>query len=935
MPTNPSYNWSRLQNVYYDIRTCYNPLNWSIDKIHSNFRISFSLNSTLIALASKNIPYPNLIDIYSISGNKIWSIVYNSTQTNYIFGFYFKNEDLILLLNNGKYRYYQDLEGNFNEYQFNTETIVLDNMSPNGTSNSDDLNANELHSSRMITNLENNETEEITNIIEALVYQQYLIVRLENKIIITDLNTYQNFEINISQYLPNDIEGIAVHKEKNSEKLHIYLAWKNTIILINIDFGLSNFEILDQELTDGPFSSISISENGQLISLHNDTLRKIFVVSSAFDQILLEYDTSNESSSPYQVEWCGNDAIVLSFKDEIKLIGPGQQSISFFYDIDDEDEFDLDNLLLKNSTKDDLSYTIPILHHLPDGIRILTGDKCQFLSRVPEKTVEMYQIGSNSPSGLLADCIDKFELNASKANANINFLKNDDLLNTAMADCLDVALYEFDPVWQKRALRAVSFGKIYDTDAEFDSNKYLKVLNIIRVLNQIRSPEIGIFLTYQEIELIGWEEVIKMLLRRNQHYLALKIIDNLELNNILPLVYIHYCCSLIRKESSSSDSELYKSIVKKLVSIRNDKSNYITTSDIVGIADEEGRVELRNLLINLEPSITKKIYEYISYDEPELALIKSFQFGDHDLSVLILLYLQETSSTSDFFKILNQNEIQNKSINQIADKNIDIRTENIPVEGDVIGHTWLTSLGESNLKLMEKFLSHQDKSNEINLYNLKQFKKSHPNPEGEDYYNQYKKLLQRLLKNSTNHTSVKSFQRELDLLEKQKKLEEIYSRNFYQYNSVSSTLKQLITMHQIKPASKLVKEFQMGQEKFWYLVLSTYSKSKEFNKLYEFVFGSMDSTTAKSPIGFEPFIDAGFEYNFPQKHISIYISNSVKYKYDEKVRLFIRNNDYEMAAQEAFKNKDIDILRNLKKTISNSNSNAAGIIDGYIKKLGY
>ncbi|KAI5966562.1 vps16 [Candida pseudojiufengensis] len=935
MPTNPSYNWSRLQNVYYDIRTCYDHLNWSIDNIHSNFKISISTNSTLIALASKNVPYPNLIDIYSISGNKIWSIVYNSTQSDYILGFYFKNEELVLLLNNGKYRHYLDFKGNFNEYQIYSDIISLDNISVNGNSDQDNLNGNEINSGRLITNLENNETEEVTNILEAQVYRQYLIIRLENKLIISDLNTHQNFEIKLNQYVPKDIEGFAAHIEHKSERLLINLAWKNTVLVIGIDFGLSNYEILDQELTDGPFSSISISESGQLISLHNESTRKIFVVSSAFDQVLLEYDTANESSSPYQVEWCGNDAIVLSFKDEVKLIGPGQQSISFFYDIDDDDEFDIDNLLLKNSSKDDLSYTIPILHHLPDGIRILTSNKCQFLSRVPEKIVSMYQIGSNSPSGLLADCIDKFELNASKANANINFLKNDNLLPLAMEDCLNVALYEFDPVWQKRALRAASFGKIYDTENQFDSNEYLGALNIVKVLNQLRSFELGLFLTYSEIEILGWEEVVKMLLRRDQHYLSLKIIDKLELKNLLPVVYIHYCCTLIRNDSSSSDSKLFKQILKKLISGGNDKTNYITTSDIVDVADEEGRTELRNSLINIDPSITNKIREYISYEESELALIKSFQSGDYDLSVLILIYLQETTSLSDFFKILNQNEKRVKEDESNINGEIDSRTENIPVEGDVIGHTWLSSIGELEPRIMEKFLSHQDRSDEVDLYKLKQFRKLNSNPEGEDYYNQYKKLLQKLIRKSTHHTSIKTFQRELDLLEKQKKLEEIYSQSFYKYQSISAVIKQLISMHQIKPASKLVKEFQIGQEKFWYLVLSTYSKTKDYDRLYEFVFGSLDSTSAKSPIGFEPFIDAGFEFNFPRRHISAYISNSVKYKYDEKVRLFIRNDDYESAAQEAFKNKDVEILKNLSKNVPQTNSTASNIINSYIKKLGY
>ena len=82
------------------------------------------------------------------------------------------------------------------------------------------------------------------------------------------------------------------------------MGYRKSILSIDVDFDLASYEILDQELTDGPFSSIAISPSGQLISLFNQQLKKIFVISNKFDQILLDYDTSNESSDPYQVEWC-------------------------------------------------------------------------------------------------------------------------------------------------------------------------------------------------------------------------------------------------------------------------------------------------------------------------------------------------------------------------------------------------------------------------------------------------------------------------------------------------------------------------------------------------------------------------------------------------------------------------------------------------------
>lgn len=72
MPSNPSFNWLKLQNVYYNIRTCYDEMDWSIDNLYSNYLVSLSPNTTLIAIASKSAPHPNLIEIYSNSGHKLW-----------------------------------------------------------------------------------------------------------------------------------------------------------------------------------------------------------------------------------------------------------------------------------------------------------------------------------------------------------------------------------------------------------------------------------------------------------------------------------------------------------------------------------------------------------------------------------------------------------------------------------------------------------------------------------------------------------------------------------------------------------------------------------------------------------------------------------------------------------------------------------------------
>ncbi|KAK6456211.1 vacuolar sorting protein [Scheffersomyces xylosifermentans] len=938
MPSSPSLGWQKLQNVYYSLRPCYDNLNWSIDNLYSNFKVAISTQATVLAISSKFVPHPNIIDIYTISGNKIWSIAYNSRPNDHIVDYVFRNEDLCVVLNNGKFRYYNNFKGNFNEYTYTKNLIQLDNIGSSfGSTDADGGFTSEgAAKSYVITNLENNETEEIIQVLEVNVWKEFLILRLINKFIITNLDTLTNYEIPLSAFDSSKIHGFSVMSELD-KSIVLLVQYDATVVTFKVETALNSYEFTDQGLTVGPFSSIRASPNGQLISLFNVKSSKIYVISNKYDQVLLEYDTSNESSLPYQIEWCGNDAIILSFKDELKLIGPGQQSISFFYDIVDEEDFDLEQLL--KAGQDDLSFTIPILKTESDGIKVFTTSRVEFLSRVSESCINLYQIGSSHPSSILLDCIDKLSQHASKADTNISLLKSDGTLYTAMRDCLEVAQDEFVVVWQKKILRAVSFGKAYSDDL-YNADEYLSVLNNIKVLNQLRTPELGIFLTYNEVLEAGWKEILSMLLRRDQHFLALKVIELLKLENYKEYIYSDWCCSKIKKELNMSDIDLFKIVSKKLISLTDDNRNYISVDAISEVAHEEGRTNLCKLLVNLEPSIEKKIQQFLRFEEVELALIKAFQTGDNDIAKIILLHLRDTLSISQFIRVLDQNE-QNGSISDLSTEelkklDINISSDKLFISGDLIGDFWVNSIGKYDVDLLTTYYKQEDKKNELGVYKLKLFLNENSGDSGESYYNNYKARLQKSLSSSKIKRSNKLYQRELEILELKKRLSETFLANFYTEKSLNSILSRLIKMNQIKMCSKVVKDFKIAQEKYWFLVLGTYSKAKEFDRLYEFAVGSdlSDTSNLKSPIGFEPFVEASFANGAPRDHISTYIKNCSS-TYTDKIKFYVKNKDYKLAAQEAFKYKNIDILRNLVQAASSQDDDTINTIKGYITKLGY
>ena len=89
-------------------------------------------------------------------------------------------------------------------------------------------------------------------------------------------------------------------------------------------------ECEDRFLDIGPFSHISVSPNGKFAALYTET-GKAHVITSDFQTRLSEYDSKSKTPPKY-LAWCGNDAVVIAWEDEVHIVGPGGAVSQFFYD---------------------------------------------------------------------------------------------------------------------------------------------------------------------------------------------------------------------------------------------------------------------------------------------------------------------------------------------------------------------------------------------------------------------------------------------------------------------------------------------------------------------------------------------------------------------------------------------------------------------------
>lgn len=84
------------------------------------------------------------------------------------------------------------------------------------------------------------------------------------------------------------------------------------------------------------------------------------------------------------------DSVLLYWDETLLMVGPSGDPVSYTYD---------DSIVL-----------IPEC----DGVRILSSTSMEFLQRVPDSTVSIFQIASTLPAALLYDALEHFDRRSAK-----------------------------------------------------------------------------------------------------------------------------------------------------------------------------------------------------------------------------------------------------------------------------------------------------------------------------------------------------------------------------------------------------------------------------------------------------------------------------------------------------------------------------------------
>ncbi|TDZ32210.1 putative vacuolar protein sorting-associated protein 16-like protein [Colletotrichum spinosum] len=547
----------------------------------------------------------------------------------------------------------------------------------------------------------------------------------------------------------------------------------------------------DRFLDIGPFSDVSVSPDGKFIALYTKTGRA-HVISSDFQERVVEHD-SHSQIPPKYVEWCGSDALI-AWEDEVHIIGPDDQSAEFFYD----------------------GRVHVISEH--DGARLITNDVCDFLERVPAATEEVFGTRSDSsPASILLDAVGQLEIQSPKADDYIQLIRAN--LTEAVDTCVNAAGREYSVHWQKQLLKAASFGKsVLDI---YNSDDFVDMCEILRVLNAVRFFEVGLPLSYEEYQRLTPEGLLKRLINRHEYLLALKIAGYLRLPT--DRIYVHWASAKVRSGTEDDDT------ICRLVVERLSGKPGISFEEIAHAAYDEGRGRLATELLNHEPRAGRQVPLLLSMEEDELALDKAIESGDTDLIYSVLLQLKKKLPLAAFFRVINVRPTATALVEASAARDND------------------------NALLKDLYYQDDRRVDGAGVF----IRESLRQPDARTASDKLA-LAAKLLADSREASfEVHALKEAQTLL----KMQEAFDRDLtdsFTGLSVNETMFKLIRLGYHKRAKNIQSEFKVPEKVAWWIRLRALVAKRDWTEIEEL------SKTRKSPIGWEPFFNLTLQAGNPR-----------------------------------------------------------------------
>ncbi|VAH62500.1 unnamed protein product [Triticum turgidum subsp. durum] len=324
---------------------------------------------------------------------------------------------------------------------------------------------------------------------------------------------------------------------------------------------------------------------------------------------------------------------------------------------------------------------------------------------------------------------------------------------------------------------------------------------ILRVLNAVRDPEIGMPLTVKQYKLLTATVLIGRLINANQHLLALRISEYLNLNP--EVVIMHWACEKITASAAIPDVVLLEGLLDKIPLL-------------------------------------------LSIDEQDKALQKSIESGDTDLVYLVLFHIWqkisvEKSAPLDFFGVINARPLARDLFIAYASEHCSMS----------IMHR------HSKHEALKDFFLSTGRLQDAGFLLLKESRELERNPmasKGSPLHGPQVRLVEqahRLFAETKEHLfESKSAEEHAKLLRVQHQLEVSTKQAIFVGSSVSDTIKTCIVMGNERAAVKVKSEFKVPDKRWYWLKSCALATVGNWDALETF------SREKRPPGGYKPFVEA-------------------------------------------------------------------------------
>ncbi|KAJ7598995.1 Vps16, N-terminal region-domain-containing protein [Mycena floridula] len=763
------------------------------------------------------------IQVYSPAGEGL--LLFNWDQSRIIRFGWTLDEQLVVLNEEGVYRVY-DLQGDYQQYSLGNEAAEL-------------------------------------GIIDARIHENGL-VALTGSLTLLEAKGWQGARplVLANPGLTEPPHSWAVIPPDSNISRHVE-------VLLSVDstiYTVDNLENIDQRLSQGPFTHISPSPNGKSLALLTFS-GLLLVVSSDFQRRMAEFDTTlvaGVQGSVRQVEWCGNDAIVVTWESMVVLVGPFADTLEYIY----------------------VGSTFALTEL--DGIRIIASDVCDLIQKVPASTLSIFRPGSTSPSAILYDAWESFSRRSPKADESIRNIRPD--LALAVDECVDAAGQEWEPYWQRRLLNAAKFGRGF-LDL-YNPTDFVHMGQTLKVLNAVRFYEIGIPLSYSQYNYTSPSHLISRLTSRNMHLLALRISTYLSMKP--DTVLKHWATAKILRSRPSTtgtgvdaevggigDDEVCKLIVDKFKQLGGADVSY---AEIAKRAWEVGRRSLATKLLDHESRAADQVPLLLTMEEDRLALEKAVDSGDSDLVYHVLLHLHKRLPLGSFFRLIEDGGSRLAPASRLLQ--VYAREQNREMLRDFYYSD--DRRVESAVLALEEALTMTDPTAKITAI----------------------KSAQKFLSEDKDHSfDAKAMDDSARLLTFQQQLEKEADGKISFFGlSINETIRTCLLNGMAKRADKVKSDFKVSDKRFWYVKLDAMIEIKDFDGLDAF------AKSKRSPIGYEPFVRHLLEKGYA-KEAALFVARCDPPK---RADLYADCGDWRLAGKECKERGDKAKLQELCKRSPNS-----------------